>query len=247
MNERSAMHEHCAALRVHGETLWLHPQRAVWWPARRTVIVADTHFGKSALFGRHGVAVPAGSDQHDRERLTRLIEETGAARLLILGDFLHAPLEAASAEAHDLRAWAEGMRGTEICVIAGNHDRGSAGLWAAALQSPERDVQWLERGVRWQDRDLLEPPFRFTHDAGRVMPGAELSPDDGFFTLSGHIHPVMRLGGLRKRAPRVPVFWQRESGLVLPSFGVFTGGAVVQPDAGDHVFAVGSQSVVRFY
>ena len=240
MNERSAMHEHCAALRVHGETLWLHPQRAVWWPARRTVIVADTHFGKSALFGRHGVAVPAGSDQHDRERLTRLIEETGAARLLILGDFLHAPLEAEGPEAHDLRVWADAMRATDIRVIAGNHDRGRSGAGATPLP-------WREQCVQWQEEDLIEPPFRFTHDAGSATHNARLSQDDGLFTLSGHIHPVVRLAGLRKRAPRVPVFWQRTSDLVLPSFGVFTGGCVVRPGVGEHVFAVGSESVVRFY
>jgi DNA ligase-associated metallophosphoesterase len=240
------VNDRCAALDVHGETLWLHPERAVLWPARRTVIVADTHFGKSALFGRHGVAVPAGSDHHDRERLSRLIEATGAERLLILGDFVHAPLDAGSREAHDLQAWADASRGTEIRVIAGNHDRGR-------YEASPTPLQWQERGVLWQEDDLLEPPFRFTHDAARPTPDHAFAPgdgrasDDGFFTLSGHIHPVVRLAGLRKHAPRVPVFWQRRSGLVLPSFGVFTGGAVVRRAAGDHLFAVGPEGVVRFY
>jgi DNA ligase-associated metallophosphoesterase len=233
------MKERCAALETHGETLWLHPERAVLWPARRTVIVADTHFGKSALFGRHGVAVPAGSDGHDRERLSRLIRETGAERLLVLGDFLHAPLDGGDREAQDLRAWADSMRGTEIRVIAGNHDR-AASRDPAAARWMTREFEGQEQDVHWQEQDLLEPPLRFTHDAERA------APDDGLFTLSGHIHPVVRLAGLRKRAPRVPVFWQRCSGLVLPSFGSFTGGYVVEPDAGDHVFAVGSESVVRF-
>lgn len=220
------MSERCAAISVHGETLWLHPQRAVLWPARRTVIVADTHFGKSAIFGRHGFAVPAGSDHHDRERLSRLVRETGAGRLLILGDFVHAPLAAGGQEARELQAWADGMQVVEIRVIAGNHDRGHAGGWTTPLQ--------------WQRQDLLEPPFRFTHDA-------DAGPQDhALYALSGHLHPVVRLAGLRKQAPRVPVFWQRPSGLVLPSFGVFTGGSVVRPAAADHVFAVGSESVVRF-
>jgi DNA ligase-associated metallophosphoesterase len=227
------MNGQCIAVAIHGETLWLHPQRAVVWPARRTLIVADTHFGKSALFGRHGVAVPAGSDGEDRRRLNRLLQETGAVRLLILGDFLHAPLDDDSRELSELAAWAEGLCTTEIRVIAGNHDRGAAGDPAATLR-------WQAHGIAWQEEDLREPPFRFTHDADRGP------HDPALYALSGHIHPVVRLAGLRKQAPRVPIFWRRSSGLVLPSFGAFTGGYVVRPAPADQIFAVGSQAVVRF-
>lgn len=215
------------SLTIAGETLVLHPERAVLWPARRTVIVADTHFGKSGLFRHHGFAVPAGSDEHDRRRLSDLVQQSQASRLLILGDFLHAPLDADGRDARDLTLWSESLSATEICVIAGNHDRGARRRWLAP--------------VTWLEGDLLDPPFRFLHDAG---PDAlEARPE---FTLSGHIHPVVRLGGLRKRAPRVPIFWLRRHGLVLPSFGVFTGGYVVTPAAGESVFAVGSESVVQF-
>ncbi len=212
---------------VHGETLLLHPERAVIWPARRTVIVADTHFGKSALFRQHGRAVPAGSDAYDRERLSRLLCDSAARRLIVLGDFLHAPLSADSPDARDLETWSAALCHIDIVVVAGNHDRGVLQRWAPPVQ--------------WQADDLLEPPFRFTHDGDRTpRPGVAL------FTLSGHIHPVVRLGGQRKRAPRVPIFWRRDGGLVLPSFGIFTGGYVVSPDGGDQVFAIGSHSVVRF-
>jgi DNA ligase-associated metallophosphoesterase len=230
-----AMNDECAVITVHGETLWLHPGRAVMWPARRTLIVADTHFGKSAVFGRHGVAVPAGTDGDDRERLRRLVAHTGAARLIILGDFLHAPLVAGSADARDLVAWAADLRDCEICVIAGNHDRGVVGGTGGT------DAAWPIRAMpwRWHERELIEPPFRFTHDAERGIEDARL------FSLSGHIHPVARLAGLRKRMPRVPIFWLRPSGLVLPSFGAFTGGYLVRPAAGDQVFAVGPERVVR--
>lgn len=214
-------------LDIHGETLLLHPERAVIWPQRRTVIVADTHFGKSAVFRRHGVAVPSGSDEHDRQRLTRLIHAAGARRLMILGDFLHAPMDAASGDARDWDVWNAGLHDTEIVVIAGNHDRGGAGDWRPAVQ--------------WHHDELVEPPFRFTHDADRSS-----GRSSGLFTLSGHIHPTARIRGLRKRSMRVPIFWRRDAGLVLPAFGVFTGGYVVTPAAGDSVFAAGPEGVVRF-
>lgn len=214
-------------LMVNGEALLLHPERAVVWPARRTVIVADTHFGKSALFRHHGIAVPVGSDEHDRGRLNRLVREAQAERLIILGDFLHGPLDSDSRDARELESWSAELRGTTIVVIAGNHDRGVAERWLPP--------------VLWRGADLLDPPFRFTHDADKVSArGQEL------FTMSGHIHPVARMGGQRKRAPRIPIFWQRAGGLVLPSFGIFTGGYVVTPGPGDRVFAAGPQRVVRF-
>ena len=131
----------------------------------------------------------------------------------------------------DLRAWCRGAcLPSRFVVIAGNHDRGAVATVAAMSLHVARE------------QDLLEPPFCFTHDADRLSP----SGADAAFTLSGHIHPVARLRGLRKRAPRVPIFWQRPGGLVLPSFGIFTGGYVVTPSGDDQVFAVGPQRVVRF-
>ena len=79
---------------IRGEILLLHPERALLWPARRTVIVADTHFGKSSVFAHHGLAVPNGADALDRQRLTNLIAQSGSTRLLVLGDFLHGALAA---------------------------------------------------------------------------------------------------------------------------------------------------------
>ena len=93
-----------ATIRIRGETLILHPDRALIWPNRATAVVADTHFGKSSVFGRAGIAVPAGSDEADRARLTQLIATHGIRRLVVLGDFLHAPLESDSAEAAALQA-----------------------------------------------------------------------------------------------------------------------------------------------
>lgn len=213
-------------LTILGEQLLLHPGRAVIWPRRRTVIVADTHFGKSGHFGRHGIAVPAGSDAVDRERLNHLIVDTEARRLVILGDFLHTPLAADGPEADALHEWADQVsKVVELHVVAGNHDLG-------ASRRPE--------SVQWWDNSWDDPPFQFIHDADRA------SPKDGSrpFTLSGHVHPVVRLQGLMKRAMRVPVFWQRATGLILPSFGLFTGGFAVRPARGDCIYAVGSSSVV---
>jgi len=215
------------ALQVRGEELLLHADRAVLWPRLRTVIVADTHFGKSGYFGRHGIAIPAGTDEADRARLQRLLSDSRASRLVILGDFLHSPSIEGSEDSERLKAWvaAVGSR-VEMHVVAGNHDRG--GIW-----TPPEALHWWSES--WRD-----PPFRFVHEAPTPPSGDPDAP----FTLSGHLHPVVRLRNGPKSTMRVPILWQRPAGLVLPSFGSFTGGFAVRAVAGDRLFAVAPGSSV---
>lgn len=214
------MNEGTTSIIVRGEQLLLHPHRAVPWPRRKAVIVADTHFGKSSFFGRHGIAVPAGSDVEGRARLSRLLRGSQAEFLFVLGDFLHAPIALNSRDGLELESWARDLAPAQVIVIAGNHDRGAKPL----------------SSILWRQGELLEPPFRLIHEAG---PREE---QDEHFTLSGHIHPVMKLRS-SKRALRVPVFWHRPSGLALPSFGAFTGGYPVRAALGERLYAVGPDSV----
>ncbi|GAC1501402.1 MAG: ligase-associated DNA damage response endonuclease PdeM [Steroidobacteraceae bacterium] len=221
------MSEKTVSLLIHGETLVLHPERALIWPRRRTVIVADTHFGKSSHFGRHGIPVPAGTDEADRHRLTRLVTAFDARRLIILGDFLHAPITAGTSDADDLQHWAERLAmSLEIHVVAGNHD-----LHASRLPP-----------LHWWESHWIDPPFCFVHDANR----RRLIGADSLFTVSGHVHPVIRLRSLGKSMLRVPIFWQKSAGLILPSFGQFTGGFAITPDEDDRIFGVGPTAIVPF-
>jgi DNA ligase-associated metallophosphoesterase len=208
-----------------GERLWLHPQRAVIWPRGGAVIVADTHFGKSSAFARHGFAVPAGADDSDRARLSQLLDACSARRLIVLGDFLHEPLSEESEEARDLEIWCKSLSGVHLQVIAGNHDRGVSRGWRGPIE--------------WIEGELHEPPFRLMHDCSAAPRGSG-------FSLSGHVHPVAALEAFRKRRARVPAFWLREHGLVLPSFGAFTGGYLVKPARGERLFAVSPDRVVPF-
>lgn len=213
-------------LLIQNEALWLLPERAVFWPRHSALIVADTHFGKSCALAHHGLAIPAGTDDADRARLTKMIAEVAARRLIVLGDFLHEPLQTQNSEAMRMQTWCESLGTTKIQVIAGNHDRGVSTGWRGP-------IEWIA-GEHW------EQPFCFIHDDS-MKPMAEPG-----FSMSGHIHPAMALRGLRKRSSRVPAFWLRKRGLVLPSFGSFTGGYLIQPASGEQVFAVSPERVVPF-
>jgi metallophosphoesterase superfamily enzyme len=94
--------------------------------------------------------------------------------------------------------------------------------------------------LQWSEGSWIVAPFRFIHDADRA--GAVDAHD--LFVLSGHVHPVARLRSGKKGALRVPVFWQKTNGLVLPSFGLFTGGFAVSPARGDRLYAAGPDGVI---
>lgn len=204
------------AIELAGESVLLHPARALVWPRRRTAFVADVHLGKDDLLRRHGMAIPSGDRDCDLDRLSMLIGQHGIERLIVLGDLVHARLPDQApwldrlAEFHRIHA------GLALQLVGGNHDRGA---------DPQR-LGVTALGPRWH-----EAPFVGLHEA---------APDPQGFTLGGHIHPVLRMG-TRHRPLRVPVFWQRPFGLTLPAFGGLTGGYAIRPGQGDRVYAVGDR------
>lgn len=218
----ATMTEH-GALEVElcGERVLLHPERAIFWPARSMLIIADPHFGKDDIFRRGGIALPRGPTIFDLQRLTRLLEQFACTRLCVLGDFVHGATQSGDSFLHAFRLWRNAHSAVTVDIIAGNHDRREAA------------AKWLDL-ANWHTRPLVDLPFVLAHEPREHPEG---------YVLSGHLHPVVRLwrkGG----AGRVPVFWQRSHYLVLPSFGSFTGGANMRPAAGDRIYAVGPERVV---
>ncbi|QIT54030.1 ligase-associated DNA damage response endonuclease PdeM [Aquisalimonas sp. 2447] len=204
---------------VAGEQLELWPGRAAYWPRRQTLLLADPHFGKAGVFRRRGVPLPRGTTGGDLHRLAWLLQRTGARRLMVLGDFLHAAPLATEPWLREWSAWREQHGDVAIHVVAGNHDQGGA--------PADLDIQWHHEA-------LVRDPFVLAH---------EPEPDPRGYVLAGHLHPVFTLRGGGDRL-RFPVFWFREAVAVFPAFGAFTGGHGVEPGSGDRVFAAGETALV---
>lgn len=205
-----------------GERVLLDPQRALVWPARRTLVVADTHFGKDDIFRRGGIALPRGPTITDLQRVSGLLERHECTRLCILGDFVHGATELGDSFLHAFRVWRSAHGAVHLDIVAGNHDR------------REASAKW-QTLAQWHVKPLVDPPFVMAHHPELHAEG---------YVLAGHLHPAIRLrrkGG----AGKVPVFWQRTGVMVLPSFGSFTGGGPVAPSAGDRIYAVGPERVLR--
>jgi len=203
-------------LTLAGETLRLL-DRALYWPREQTLFVADLHLGKAATMRAAGIPVPEGDNSRVLERLSQLLGQTGAARLVILGDLLHARPGVTGDLDATFREWRARHQAVAVDLTLGNHDR-SAGL------PPDR---W---GIN-AGEDLMLPPF-----VARHFPRNEAATG---FTIAGHQHPGIRVPDRQNgEALRAPVFYFQENGAILPAFSDFTGLAIIRPSEGEQVVAV---------
>lgn len=213
-----------STITIGGETLELCAERAAYWPRRRTLLVADPHFGKAATFRALGVRVPRGTTEGTLARLDALVARLDPERIEFLGDFLHAREGRTDETFRALAEWRARHGGIAMRLVRGNHDKRAG--------DPPGDV-----GIECVDGPVLEAPFALAHHPTRV---------EGAYVLAGHVHPCAVLVGRGRQRERLPCFWLgRETG-VLPAFGEFTGCAEVEPEDGDAVFVVADDEVMRF-
>lgn len=208
-----------------GAELGLHASGAAWWPAERTLMVADAHFGKAVSFRKLGVPVPHGTTAASLGRLSQLVDETGAEQIVFLGDFLHSRRAHAPGTLATLQAWRDAHRQLTLTLVRGNHDD------RAGDPPPQLGMQVV-------DGPLPLGPFALSHYP---------EPAAGRYVLAGHWHPCVSVAGRGRDRLRLPCFWfggdaQHAVG-VLPAFGQFTGMHPIERRTRDRVFAAAGDTV----
>jgi DNA ligase-associated metallophosphoesterase len=204
-----------------GQPLLLLAEKAVWWPAERSLLVADVHIGKAVKFRSLGVPVPRGTTSETLAALTALIKRWQARRVVFLGDFLHAAEAHAPATLGALVRWREQHIDVALTLVRGNHDD-RAGDPPARL------------GIEVVDEPLVVDGLALCHHP-RPQPGA--------FTLAGHLHPCVSLYGRANDRLRLPCFHFGAEVGVLPAFGSFTGMHPIARAPGDRVYVVADGAV----
>ena len=180
-----------------GHDLIALPQGALYWPARRALLVADLHLEKASWFARFGQLLPPYDSQATLADLTLVVAATGATEVWCLGDSFHDThgCERLPAAARDmLLALTGSVRWT---WITGNHDAGFVDHCGGDIVD-EAAVDGLT--------------LRHIAD-----------PDDVRPELSGHFHPKLRVQ-LRGRKVARRCFVATPTKLILPAFGSLTGG-----------------------
>ena len=179
-----------------GHDLLALPQGALFWPARRALLVADLHFEKASWFAIRGQMLPPYDSIATLTELAALAGETDAAEIWCLGDSFH---DSAGCDRlpTDAQALLRALTGGRRWIwITGNHDRR------------------VDRcGGEVMDEALVDG-LMLRHEADP----RELRPE-----LSGHFHPKLRIR-VRGRQVSRRCFVATPAKLILPAFGALTGG-----------------------
>ncbi|MEM6732222.1 MAG: ligase-associated DNA damage response endonuclease PdeM, partial [Myxococcota bacterium] len=204
---------------IAGEPVVLLPERAILWPARNTLFVADLHWGKRETFVVEGMPLPDGLLEEELGLLDALVDAHEVKRIVVLGDLIHSREGLTPQVEETVARWR--ATGPAFLLVRGNHDR---------------HVKRLPESWRIDEsQDRTEPPFVLTHVPRRDPEG---------HVLAGHIHPALRLRG-RGDGLRVPCFHVSPACTTLPAFSAFTGGAVVRKGQKDRAFAVTGDQVIE--
>jgi uncharacterized protein len=217
------------SFKLHNASLWLSAQRCIFWEEEKCLIVSDLHFGKTGHFRKSGIAVPQKVFKEDLQRLVAQLQFFKPKTLLVVGDLFH------SAENRELdlfRKWRDDLPDLEIKLVKGNHDILKESWYTAA-------------GIELHKDGFNINGFCFTHDNLNCFTNEPVSRADGRYTISGHIHPGVRISGLGKQSLCLPCFYFGKEFAVLPAFSRFTGTALIDPATGDKVFALVNQEVVE--
>ncbi len=183
-----------------GVTMWeswqLTPEGAAIHPGERTAVIADVHLGYEWARGAAGDCVPAHSLDETRTRLDRLLARAPIERLIVAGDLVESsrPCHRTAADLRRLVDWLDPL-GVRLLVLEGNHDRSPMG------------VSKLRR------RSTGSPPLPSTCTVDSWTIGHGHQPIAGDRTISGHVHPIVRIAGVG-----APCFLAGPGRIVLPAF-----------------------------
>lgn len=192
-----------------GHRLTPLPAGALHWQAESTLIVADLHFEKGAVFAARGMLLPPYDTSSSLRRLGALIESLAPRRVVALGDSFHTSQSAERLNDGDRETLLKLQDDREWYWVLGNHDT-----------NLPRDLGGVVCSTLAMDGITL-----------RHEPSSDVSPE-----IAGHLHPVARLSR-RGEAIRRKCFAADGNRVVMPAFGAYAGGLNVLDKAFGPLFA----------
>jgi DNA ligase-associated metallophosphoesterase len=186
-----------AELRFGGHIWQALPEGALFWPARRALLVADLHLEKASWYARGGQMLPPYDSLATLTALSDTVMATGAEEVWCLGDSFH-DIAGCERLPESARAMLSNLTATTRWTwITGNHDRAFVDRCGGAVR----------------DEALVEG----------VMLRHEAVPRETFPELSGHFHPKLRVKVRGKLVAR-RCFVATATKLIFPAFGALAGG-----------------------
>jgi uncharacterized protein len=197
---------------VAGTDAVIDPAGALWLPESRTLIVSDLHLEKGSSFARRGMFLPPYDTGATLLALAAVVLHRNPRCIVSLGDSFHDSGGYGRLMNADRARLQSLQRGREWIFVSGNHD-------------PELPADIGGEIVAEYRVDGLT----FRH---------EPKSDEGHGEIAGHLHPAAKVrgrgGSVRRRA-----FATDGTRMIMPAFGVLSGGLNVLDRAFQGLFAAG--------
>jgi DNA ligase-associated metallophosphoesterase len=198
------------AAEIAGTRVIMDSSGALFLPGSRTLIVSDLHLEKASSYARRGMMLPPYDTGATLLLLATLILKRDPKRIIALGDSFHDSDGFGRLREPDRALLFSLQAGCEWVWVSGNHD--------AALPP---DV-----GGEIVDAIEIEG-LTFRHEP---VVGADAGE------VAGHLHPSAKVRG-RGRSVRCRAFATDGGRMVMPAFGVMTGGLNVLDSAFARLFS----------
>ncbi len=186
-----------AEITICATTAICDPLGALYLPESQTIVVSDLHLEKGSAFARRGLLLPPYDTIQTLKLLQAVIERYQPKCVISLGDSFHDRVGAAglSSECH-----------SQLSALIANR----AWYWVAGNHDPDRpaglDGDWVD--------ELYLEGLCFRHEPSSTEATGE---------VAGHLHPAARVVR-RGKGVRRACFATDATRLIMPSFGVTTGG-----------------------
>lgn len=209
------------------QTFYLLPEKAIFWEERKTLLVADLHFGKAAHFRKEGIAVPEQLTQLSFRKLDQILSFLDLETVIFLGDLFHSDW---NEEWTDFHNWIKNYN-LNFILVMGNHDILNRN-------------QYLEAGIVLKEEPYHLGPFALSHHP--MTKSEDNHPQTKAYNLCGHLHPGIKLKGRGKQSLKLPCFYFGSEMGVLPAFSNFSGKHLIKINKADSVFGITEEKVIRF-
>ena len=188
-------------------------EKAIFFPDRKILVLADLHFGKASHFRKHGIYVPP---FQEIKILDMLCKTLNPEHLIFLGDLFHS-VENESVSM--FREWSADQYFRKT-LVQGNHDILPCELYQTMNLAcvPETSIGEL---LLLHDQDMKRNEF----------------------TICGHVHPAVTIFGKGRQGLNLPAFVLNPVSLLMPAFGQFTGNYAVAKDGNNIFYALTSQKI----
>ena len=182
---------------------------ALYWPALKTLIIADLHLEKGSSFARKGMMIPPYDTRETLLRLAEVVDRFGAETVVALGDSWHDGNGTSRISQEDLETLRIMQDNRKWIWITGNHDPVITKKMGGTVYS-----ELTMEGLTFRHQPL---ECRVTHE------------------IAGHLHPAAKIS-LYGHSFRRPCFVSNGLRMILPAFGTYAGGLNILDEAFDPLF-----------